>query len=428
MYKWVIAGTGFLVLGVAWGTAQTGFGAFVPILTADPLDGGMGWSRTAVSAAFSINVMTTFNRRCLLGWLSDRWSVRGVIAITGSLMGAGFFFAGSSNALWQLYLFYGLIAGVGLGGTVGPLTAMVPRWFPQNPGMIIGIMYAGFGAASAVIPILAERLISIDGWRLGFQGLGFLIWGIFLVGVILLREPRPRKGSLLAEAQQTNPDSNNAPNAGRSPSSATAPALPSDRSSIGLSSALRTRQFWTLFSMMLGGSLIVMMVFVHLVPRAVDIGTPTSTAVTLLTVFGLVNLVSAPSGGFLGDRFGARKMYLAALLLYIFALLWLTLSSSLWMLYVFAVAFAIGNGVWSPQIPMIAAGIFGTRHMGSIFAAILVAAGFGGVLGPIIAGYVFDTLGSYRFAFLLATGVAVVGALLIFVLKDRPSTTRPPGP
>ena len=67
MYKWVIAGTGFLVLGVAWGTAQTGFGAFVPILTADPLDGGMGWSRTAVSTAFSIKRNDHFYRRCLLG-------------------------------------------------------------------------------------------------------------------------------------------------------------------------------------------------------------------------------------------------------------------------------------------------------------------------------------------------------------------------
>ena len=426
MYKWVIAGTGFLVLGVAWATAQSGFSAFVPILTADPLVGGMGWSRTAVSAAFSINIMATFIVGVFWGWLSDRWGVRGVIAISGSLMGAGFFLAGSSNHLWQLYLFYGLIGGIGLGGTVGPLTAMAARWFPQNPGMVIGILYAGFGAASAVVPILAERLISIDGWRFGFQGLGFLIWGVFLVGVILLREPRPRTGSSQA-AHQTNPDSSTR-DAGRSLSSTTVHTLSADRSSMGLVSALRTRPFWTLFGMMLLGSSIVTMVFVHLVPRAVDIGTPTSTAVTLLTVFGVVNMFSAPSGGVLGDRFGARRMYLASVLLLTLASLWLTVSSSLWMLYVFAVAFAIGNGLWSPQIPVMAARIFGTRHMGSIFAAILMGAGFGGVLGPIIAGYVFDTLGSYRIAFLLATGVAAAGALLAFVLKDRPSTTGPPGP
>ena len=341
-------------------------------------------------------------------------------------MGAGFFLAGSSNALWQLYLFYGLIAGIGLGGTIGPLTAMVPRWFPQNPGVAIGILYAGFGAASAVVPILAERLISIDGWRFSFQGLGFLLWGVFLVGVILLREPRPRTGSSMAAAHRTNPDSGHR-DAGRLTSSTTSHALSADQSSMGLASALRTRAFWTLFSMVLGGSSIVMMVFVHLVPRAVDLGTPTSTAVTLLTVFGLVNMVSAPSGGFLGDRFGARRMYLASLILYILALLWLTVSSSLWMLYVFAVAFAIGNGLWSPQFPVMAGRIFGTRHIGGIFAAILMGAGFGGVLGPIIAGYVFDTLGSYRIAFLLATGVAVAGALLTFALKDRPHPTRPPG-
>ena len=187
MYRWVVVGASFLVLGISWATAQSGFGAFVAPLTQD-----QGWSRTEISAAFSINIVTTFVVGVFWGWLADRWSVRGVVAVTGLLMGLGLLLAGFAGSLWQLYLFYGLVAGAGLGGTAGPLTAIAVRWFPRRPGMAIGIVYSGVGGASAVLPILAERLISLDGWRFGFQGLSFLIWGTFLLGVVLLREPGSR--------------------------------------------------------------------------------------------------------------------------------------------------------------------------------------------------------------------------------------------
>ena len=408
MYKWVIVGTGFLLLGISWGSAQSGFGAFVPSLTSDE-----GWSRTSVSAAYSINIMTTFGVGIFWGWVSDRWSVRGVIGVTGLLMGAGFFLAGTSDSLWQLYVFYGLLGGIGLGGTAGPLIAMVARWFPHGQGTAMGIIMSGFGGASALIPILVERLISIDGWQFGFRGLSFLIWGVFVLAFLLFREPRavPPTASPVEAARLTDPKG-----APHPVSSAEAP--------ITFSSALRMRSFWALFGMMLMGSSTLNMIFVHLVPRAVDIGVVSSTAVTLLTVAGFVTMGATFAGGALGDRLGARKMYLGSMLVLTVALLWLTGSGSLWMLYVFAVVFGVGSGGWFPQIPVLTARMFGLRHMGSIYGTILLGAGVGGVTGPIIAGSVFDSLESYRIAFIVATGFAIGGALLAATLRDRPVQAR----
>ena len=414
MYKWVIAGAAFLVLGTAWGTAVGAYGAFVTPLTED-----MGWSRTEVSAAYSINIMVTFTVGVFWGWLSDRWSVRGVIAVTGVIMGLGLFLAGFSNTLWQLYIFYGLVVAIGLAGTGGPLTAIVVRWFPTRPGMALGIIYAGFGGASAVLPVVAERLISLEGWRFGFQGLSFLIWGAFFVGVILLREPPVPSGPSPPESEAAIPKSVPA-GAGRPQSETSTPEVSDGAPSFDLRSVLLTRPFWTIFAMMFAGDLLLNMVLVHLVPRAEDAGIASATAVTLLTVMGLVNMVSTLGGGVLGDRFGARRIFMIALLVLALAMIWLTVSAKLWMFYVFAVAFGIGNGGWFPQGPVIAARIFGTRDMASIFAALLLGAGVGGVIGPIVAGYVFDTLDSYRIAFIMGIGVALVGALLSASLMDRP--------
>ena len=418
MYKWVIVGTAFLVLGISWATAQSGFGAFVT-----PLTGGMGWSRTEVSAAFSINIMTTFAVGVFWGWLADRWSVRGVIAVTGLLMGLGLFLASMANALWQIYLFYGLIAGVGLGGTAGPLTAIVFRWFPRRPGMAIGIVYAGVGGASAVLPVIAERLIAYDGWRFAFQGLSFLIWGVFVVGIVLLREHRPHLSSSPVSSEGPNPDLD-AADAEETRSAATDRDPVAGDVSLNLLTALRARSFWIIFGMVVAGNLVLDMILVHLVARAIDGGVTPSIAVTLLTVTGLVNMVSTMVGGVLGDRFGARRVYLAALLLLTAALVWLTVSTALWMLYVFAVAFGVGNGGWFPQIPVLAGRIFGNRHIGTIFAALLLGAGVGAVVGPIVAGYVFDVTGSYKIAFIVAAGTAFGAVVLTAMLKDRPHPAR----
>ena len=419
IYRWIIAAAAFLLLGSAWGTAIGAFGVFVNPLTED-----MGWSRGGVSAVYSINIMVAFVVGIFWGWLADRWSVRGVIAVTGLIMGSGLFLTSISNALWQMYLCYGVITAIGLGGTGGPLTAIVVRWFPLRPGMALGSIYAGFGAASAVLPILAERLISLEGWRFGFQGLSILVWGVFFLGMIVLREPPWRHDSPVPASQGAIPESD--PIAAKQPGSISSGQEASgDMLALNLRSALRTRPFWTLFGLMFAGNVALNMMLVHLVPRAIDANVASATAVTLLTVMGLVNMVSTMAGGLLGDRFGARRMYLASLLLLTMAMIWLTASGSLWMFYVFTVAFGIGNGCWFPQGPVLAARIFGARDMGSIFAALLLGSGLGGVIGPIIAGYVFDTLDSYLIAFVVGTAVIFAALLLAFTLRDRRISATP---
>ena len=423
MYRWVIAGTAFLVIGMAWGSTGA-YGVFVTPLTQD-----MGWSRTAVSTAYSINMMVAFSFGIFWGWLSDRWNVRGVITVAGIITGAGWLLAGWSDNLWQVYMFYGFIAGVGLGGVASPLTAIVVRWFPQRPGTALGIIYAGFGGASAILPIIAELFISIDSWRFGFRGLSFLIWGAFIVGIILLREPRAATVPSTSAPQRANPGDPSV--SGERPSRSSTRASSFEGYSSDLKSALRTMPFWIVFAMMFCADLGLNMIMVHLVPQSIDAGIGSSIAATFLTVTGLAMMIGTMAGGVLGDQIGARRTYLGSMSLICIALIWLTGSiwvtdsPEMWTYYLFAVVFGLGTGGWFPQIAVLATRIFGTRELGSIFGALLVGAGLGGVVGPILAGYVFDTLGSYRIAFIIATCVAFVAVLLATSLDD---SRRSPSP
>lgn len=419
MYKWVIVGTAFVVLGMSWGIPGGAYGAFV-----NPMTDDAGWSRTAVSAAASISILIAFLVGVFWGWLSDRWNVRGVVAVTGLLMGGGLFLSGISNSIWHLYIFYGFMVGSGLGGAAGPLTAICARWFPEKPGLAIGIIYAGFGAGSALLPLLAERLISYGGWRFGFHSLSFFVWGAFVIGVLLLKEKRQPFRSSLATSKITgfedSPDGSERP----VEHSKDLPETSVDKNplAVNLRSALNTREIWILLLMIMAADTILYMIMVHLVPRAVDSGLSSATAVTVLTVTGLSNMVCSIIGGAAGDRFGARRTYIGSMALLAFSMIWLIGSNSLWMFYVFAVAFGVGNGGWFPQVPVLAAKIFGTRYLGSIYAAILVGAGIGGMVGPILAGYIFDTTGSYKIAFAIAAAVAIAAVLFGVALSDRSRT------
>ena len=402
-YGWVITAAFALMMVATWGISQGTFGVLMKPMTADT-----GWSRTAVSAAFSIHLIVGFVLGVFWGWLSDRWGVRRVMAVTGALMGLGMFLSGLSNTLWQLYLFFGFVAGAGLGGSAGPLTAIATRWFERRRGLAVGIGFAGGSVGTATLAILAEFLISNQGWRFGFQALSYVVWGIFLLTIMFLREP---------SGESDAPHPSEAPGGedhGREARRVTAQVA------VPLSVAARTTYFWLLFGMMTMSTLIFFLVLVHLVPRAIDLGIPSSRAVTVFTATNIVSMVGTMGGGGLGDRFGPRRVYILAMAFYALGLLWLSIASELWMLYLFAVVFGLGNGAWSPQIPALAARAFGTRYMGAIWGGILLGAGIGGTIGPIMAGAIFDATDSYRIAFIAGAGIAVVGIALAFLLTGRP--------
>ncbi len=405
-YGWVITAAYFLVMGVAWGTVQ-GFGVFVT-----PVADGMGWSRAGISVAASIMVITNSVTGVCWGLLSDRWSTKGVIAVSGALLGLGFFLTGTVGSLWQFYLFLGVVAGAGLGGTTSPMASITARWFERRRGLATGIGFAGMGLGSAVLPVLVTIVIALQGWRFGFQILGYIIWGTFLIAALLLKEPRRGKSDA--------PDSEAAPSEGSGVEGSSAASQPS----MTLPESIRTRTFWLIFGTKVAAFLTLMMVVVHLVPRATDAGLSSQSAVVLITVMAMCSFGGMLVGGGLGDRLGAHKVLACSLLLQALALLWLSASSSLWQLYVFAAAFGIGYGGWSPQFPAIAARAFGTRHMGSVFGTLLVGAGTGATIGPVMAGAIFDSFESYRIAFILGSGLAFAGAVMAWFLKEGTPTSR----
>ena len=164
---------------------------------------------------------------------------------------------------------------------------------------------------------------------------------------------------------------------------------------------------------------------VHIVPHATDVGISSTVAAGVLAAIGGISMAGRFVTGVAIDRIGNRLSMIICFILLILVLLWLQLTRELWMFYLFAVVYGIAHGGLFTIISPIVAEYFGLRAHGALFGIVFFSSMVGGAMGPVIAGHIFDTTGSYSLAFWTSTAVAAFALLLVLSLRQtRPSSGR----
>jgi len=139
-YGYIIVLVGFCIQVLSWGMFST-FGVFFTSFLAE-----FGWPRATISGAASLASVVLGFVGIVAGRLGDRIGPRMVMVGCGVFLGSAYLLMSQVNATWQLYLFYGVIAGIGFSGMdVLPLST-VARWFVKRRGMMTGIIKIGSGA------------------------------------------------------------------------------------------------------------------------------------------------------------------------------------------------------------------------------------------------------------------------------------------
>ncbi|MFC1911614.1 MFS transporter [Chloroflexota bacterium] len=393
-YGYIVVAACSLCMMLMWGISYS-FGVFFKPLLAE-----FGWTRATTSSAYSLCMLLTGSLSIIAGRLTDRFGPRVVITGCGILLGAGCILVSQVNAIWQLYLYYGVLMGAGLSGAVGPMMATVARWFVKRRGMMTGITVSGLGMGTLVTPPVANWLISSYGWRMSY-----LIVGITILVTV----------TLVAQLVKRDPGQMGLLPYGSSEVKMNASSLTPD--GFSFRRAIKTRQLWLLCiaSLFFGFSLQIMAV--HIVPYATDQGISAASAAILLSLIGGLGTLGRIILGMCGDRIGNKLAYIVSFSLVSAALFWLLFSGELWMLYLFAIVFGFGYGGIASLVSPVTAEQFGLNSIGIILGVLLFSCALGETTGPVVAGYIFDTSGSYMLAFLICAVLSSLGLVLILLLK-----------
>lgn len=389
-----------LIAAVCFGIQAIGIGLFVAYgVFINPLIDEFGWSRASISGASSLGFFLMGFLGVFMGRLNDKIGPRKVMFVTSCFLGLGFFLTSKVESLWQLYLFYGLIAGIGLSAIDVIALSTTARWFVKNRGVVTGIVKVGTGAGQLTVPLLASFLILAYGWRSAFLiiGLSGMIL-LILTSRLLRRDPSELRSAQVKSASM--PEN-----------------IGSDKSGLSFAAAIRTLQFWILCLVNFTVVYCLIIILVHIVPFARDMGVSPTKSAGVLSTIGGVSMLGRFATGFFIDRFNSRKAIIVCFFILISTLLWLQIADELWMLYLFAACYGLAHGGFFTSISPIVAEYFGLNAHGILFGIVVFSGCFGGSVGPVLAGYIFDTTGSYSPAFWLSTVVALVGLILILLLK-----------
>ena len=398
-YGWLVAGAAFVVMIVCFGV-QYSFGVFFKPLIAE-----FGWTRAATSGIFSLYMVVRAVFSIVMGYFCDRRGPRLTVAIGGASMGLGLLFISRSETIWQLYIFYGVMGGIGAASFYAPLASTVSKWFTKKRGLVLGIYSAGIGIGTVIFSPLTGFLIDTYTWRTSYVILGIMTLGIILASALFLRSSPQEMG--------LEPDGR------RVEGFQVAEQGARDRSPEGLSfrDASLTLPFWLIMFVEMVSYMVSITPLVHIVPFATDTGISPMVAASLLAVIGGCSIVGRVVTGAVSDKVGAKNLLPVMLMIEAVMLFFLMESKGTTMFYLFAILFGLAYGGSVPLIPAVTADFFGPGSMGTIFGVISFGGILGGAFGPLLAGTLHDSTQSYGTAFLAISIVAAVGALLAFFLR-----------
>lgn len=408
-YGWILLAALSLIYFLSLGSIYYGFSVVIPEVVAS-----MGWSRTEVSAGFSIINLMLGCAPFVADWLIRRRGSRFCIALGGAVAAVG---AAVVYLCSSLPLFYLGTAVLGLGMTIQtvlPGTQLLTRWFSRRRALAMGVFMAASGLGGFVAaPSFAWIIAASHNWRLVFVAMALCTLAASLLALVSVKESPEEVGEV--------PD-------GRKATQANAAATTVKRSRVHQTQypwtfreALRTYPFWAIVIsgafVVIGNTIVNSQAMLHLQDQGLSI----VLSATVLGLIGLCNTGGRLLSGVLGDRYDPRYLLGAGLLVQLLGIVVLDQTTQPWIAYLFAVLFGIGYGVASVASFPLIANYFGASSYARLFSVRSLVATALGAVGPVAAAMVHETLHSYRPVFL---GFAVI-ALLMVVMAI---TMRPPLP
>jgi sugar phosphate permease len=381
-----------------------------------PVTQELGLSRASTSLAFSLARAQGSFLSPLVGYLVDRYGPKPMMITASLLAGVGYIvFSWVDSYTTFLIVYLGVISISFTAGFVHAPTIVANTWFIRLRARAMTVVSAAVPVGGAIITPVLALVVSRWGWRWGafMSGTLFLVVGLPLcVGV--RRSP---------ESMGMQPDGEAFQDAKELDGQATRQADPHDEPKITTRQAIRTRIFWMLVVSMMARSAAFTTVTTHFIPMMVWKGLSQTQASVLLAGFAIFNLPLHFVLGWIGDYVNKPKLTAICMLLGVVAILPMLWSDSPWALWFFTALYCVLDA----SIPVYWASVgdfFGRKSFGTIRGTMNLFYTWGSVLGPVIAGAVYDRTHSYATVLTGMTVLLMIAALFTATLINPWAITQ----
>ena len=401
-FGWWVVFASATVLFFTGGTFFYGFGALF-----NPIVNEFGWSRTAVSLAFSLRTEVGGIAAPVVGFLVDRLGARRLMVFGVATVALGFVLLSRIQDLWA---FYGsiIVIAIGMSAAAGPVSMVaVAHWFRRYRGRAFALMTMGSGTSGIMVVVLAWLIATFD-WRTALVIIAGVQIAVCIPLALSIRD-KPADLGLLPDGEDIGDDP---PKEGKQVSRL------ADTEGLTVWQALRSTAFWRISGALALGNAGAVAIIVHTIPFLTSsIGLSEGLAAASVTVMILLSLGGRFGFGFVADQVDKRFVMAGAYaLLSLGVLLFATVYES-WQVLIVLPFFGLGWGGVIPTRPALQVEVFGMRAFGAIQGLVFTVATVGALVGPVFAGWMYDQTESYRLSFVILAGMGFLSVPLIATLQ-----------
>lgn len=392
---WTVVGFGFAAVALSY-AARALLGLVMPIWEAE-----LGWSKSLISTGGAMALVVMAVAAPVAGDVVDRFGPRKLLAAGLAILALGLVLTTLSVEPWHFLVSFGLVSGIGFGiVAVNALFAAVAPYFASGRGFALGVVDSGSTVGQLLLVPAAALMLGFYDWRVGFAALAFACLALV-----------PLAWRVLPASAATS--------AGGARAGAVSPRG-------RLASLARSPVFHLLFwSFVLCGFTSSGVIETHFLPYASICGFGPVTAAGAFGFLSGVNLVGILLAGWLSDR-----MHRPTLLAVIYGaraltfILLMNVGADPMLLYLFAGLFGLFDYATAPVVASLVSSHLGLPVMGLAMGLLGAGHSIGAAAGALAGGLVFDFFGSYRELWLFSAAFAVLAALVVVFLRERPPGMR----
>ncbi len=393
-YGWFIVASSFLIMTFGWGIVYNTSSLFI-----EPISEALNISRKVMNFTFTLRAIFMLLISLSSVVIFKRFKMINVMRLCSIVLGITFFLHSYINSIPVLYLLNSISSICVILLSVLPLSAILNNWFHTKRGLVVGLSFMGSGVGGLVFNPVTGYIIVNYGWRSAYQFLGVIISLVIIpITFFVLKEnPRDIGAYPLGSSKEIEKKAENSNE-----------ELPG----ITFNEAVKTVRFWAICSASVLLSIVGISLMLNISPHLTNVGYSVTFAANIVALTMGSLAIGKIILGHLFDRLGIRTATSVAVGFLIIGTLGMIYATSYIALFAVIAGTGLGTAFYTIANPVITAKVYGSKDYSSIYGFLTAVIGLGGIISPMIVGFLYDNSGSYYSSYKLMLVLGIISLIV----------------